>query len=124
MSMDPRKETEPVQPEPVIEIPVPQETTTSINQEPVIELPISPGRQAQQEKELLLEETIQQGLAASAEPTPQPEPARQQGADSQWLRWVGEQVVVVMSQIEVEERAKWDQLFTTTKELEKAWSRI
>ena len=92
--------------------------------EPVKELCISSSRQAQKEKELLLEATVQQGLEARLEPTPQAEPVRQQGTDSQWLHWIGEQVVGVVSQIEAEERAQWDQLFATTKELEKARSRI
>ena len=81
--------------------------------EQVIKLPISPGRQAQQEKELL--PTIQQGLETRPEPTPQLEPAMGQGTDNQWLRWIGEQVVGVVSQIEAEERAQWDRFFTTTE---------
>ena len=68
--------------------------------------------------------TLQQGFVVRAEPTPQPEPARQQGTSSQWLQWIEEQVAGVVSQIEAEERAQWDWLFATTKELEKARSRI
>ena len=90
----------------------------------MIELPISSGPQAYQEKELPLEATMQTGLPARSEATPQPEPARQQGIGSQWLRWIGERAAEVMCQIEAEERAQWDRLFATTEELEKARSRI
>ena len=93
-------------------------------QESVIELPISPGRQARQEKDLLLETTLQQGLEVRPVPIPQREPARGQDINSEWLRWIGEQVVGAVSKIEAEETAQWDRLFATTEKLERAQSRI
>ena len=50
--------------------------------------------------------------------------ALQQGTDSQWLQWIGEQIVRVVQYIEAEEKAQMDRLLVTTDELETAQSKI
>ena len=49
---------------------------------------------------------------------------QQQGIDSQWLLWIGDQIAGVVHYIEAKERAQMDQLLVTTGELEMARSRI
>ena len=71
-----------------------------------------------------MEPTVQQRLEVRLEPAPQPELARPQGTSNQWLRWIRQQVVGVVTHIEEEEKAQRDQLFATIEELEKAQAQI
>ena len=61
----------------------------------------------------------------TSEPTGQTSvQAQQKCTDSQWLRWIGEQIAGVFGYIEAEERAQTERLLVTTDELETARSRI
>ena len=50
--------------------------------------------------------------------------AQQQVVSSQWLWWIGEQIIGVVQYIEAEEKSQMDRLLVTTDELETAQSRI
>ena len=121
-----------------------QDTRRPVNQEPVIQLPPSPvhreqvepewlsevqpepekqnGHQA--ETELQLHATRQDRPLASGSSSQPSVQAQQQGIDSQWLWWIGEQIVGVVQYIEAEEKAQMDRLLVTTDELETTRSRI
>ena len=50
--------------------------------------------------------------------------AQQQVVSSQWLWWIGEQIIGVVQYIEAEEKSQMDRLLVTTDELETTRSRI
>ena len=144
---EPRVESEPVRTEPVTEFPTYQATTAGqditrpVIQEPVIQLSTPPAHQDQPEPERPTEAQPEPELPSGNQPEPelptrQDQPlasaeigqpsawTQQQGTDSQWLRWIGEQIAGVVHYMEAEERAQLDRLLATTGELEKARSRI
>ena len=85
-----------------------------------------PERQSghQPETELQLHATRQDRPLASGSGSQPSVQTQQQGTDSQWLWWIGEQIAGVVQYMEAEEKAQMDRLLVTIGELETARSRI
>ena len=88
--------------------------------QPEPELP----REKQPDFEMQIEVTRPEQPLASVETSQPSMLTQQQGTNSQWLRWIGEEIVGVVHHMEAEERAQSNRLLATTGALEKARSRI